>query len=121
MGASISVCFWWPAMKTQEPTISATRQRLLDAAGEVFAEHGYRAATVRDICERAGANVAAVNYHFGDKDRLYEAVVRFAHDCALAEYPPQLGVEEGAAPEVRLLAFVRSLLLRVLDQGRPAW
>ena len=49
----------------------ATRQHLLEAAGQVFADAGYRAATVREICERAGANIAAVNYHFGDKEQLY--------------------------------------------------
>ena len=47
-----------------------TRERLLEAAGEVFAERGFREATVRGICKRANANNAAVNYHFGEKEEL---------------------------------------------------
>ena len=56
--------------------LDATRARLIDAAGQVFADHGFQAATIRDICTRAGANVAAVNYHFRDKAGLYLAVLR---------------------------------------------
>jgi len=52
----------------------STRERLLEAALEVFAERGYEAATIREICSRAGANVAAVHYHFGDKRKLYQAI-----------------------------------------------
>jgi AcrR family transcriptional regulator len=51
-----------------------TRARLLETALEVFAERGYEAATIREICSRAEANVAAVHYHFGDKRTLYEAI-----------------------------------------------
>jgi AcrR family transcriptional regulator len=98
-----------------------TRQRLLEAAGETFAERGFRAATIRDICRRAGANVAAVNYHFGDKKRLYAAVLQYAHTCALQKHPPQPADNVGMSAEDRLRAFVRSFLSRLLDEGRPAW
>jgi AcrR family transcriptional regulator len=98
-----------------------TRQRILEAAGEVFAEQGFRGATVRDICKRADSNVAAVNYQFGDMERLYLEVLRFAHTAAFEKYPPDLGLKPGATPRQRLHAFVRTFLLRVLDEGRPAW
>jgi AcrR family transcriptional regulator len=98
-----------------------TRQRLLDAAGEIFAEKGLRGATVREICARAGANIAAVNYHFGDKQRLYSEVLRFAHACALDKYPAHAGLGPDAPAEKRLRAFVHSFLMRLLDEGRPAW
>jgi AcrR family transcriptional regulator len=100
---------------------TATRQRLLEVAGEVFAEQGFRSATIRDICARAGANVAAVNYHFGDKERLYLAVLEHAHSTALGRYPPDLGTTGDSSAEERLRAFVRSFLLRMLDEGVPAW
>jgi AcrR family transcriptional regulator len=98
-----------------------TRQRILEAAGEVFAANGFRAATVRDIVRRAGANVAAVNYHFGDKAGLYAEVLKYAHACAMAKYPPDMGLKPTATPRQRLHAFIRSFLFRVLDEGRPAW
>lgn len=53
-----------------------TRKRLLMAATEVFAEHGYHAATTREICRRACANLAAIHYHFGDKAELYREVFK---------------------------------------------
>ena len=100
---------------------TATRQRLLEIAGEVFAEQGFRAATIRDICARAGANVAAVNYHFGDKEALYRDVLEHAHAIALRRYPPDLGTTEDSTAEERLAAFVRAFVLRLLDDGVPAW
>ena len=59
----------------REAYSSRTRQRLLDAAREVFSEFGYNGASVRQIVSRAGANVASVNYHFGGKDALYKEVL----------------------------------------------
>jgi TetR/AcrR family transcriptional regulator, regulator of cefoperazone and chloramphenicol sensitivity len=94
-----------------------TRRQLLEAAGEVFAEAGFRNATVREICRRAGANVAAVNYHFGDKEGLYAEVLRHSQQKAFEKYPPLLGVAADALPEERLRAFVRSFLLRIFDNG----
>ena len=98
-----------------------TRQRLLEAAGEVFAEKGFRGATVREICRHAGANVAAVNYHFGDKERLYIAVLHHTFNVANQNYPLDPGVEGYAEPEERLQVFIRSYLLRLLDNGRRVW
>ena len=98
-----------------------TRQQLIEAAAGVFAEVGFRAATVRAICDRAGANVAAVNYHFGDKEKLYLEVLRFTQEQALEKYPTDLGVKADSSPELRLKAFIRSFLFRVFDEGRIAW
>jgi TetR/AcrR family transcriptional regulator, regulator of cefoperazone and chloramphenicol sensitivity len=53
-----------------------TRSRLIEAATAIFAERGYQAATTREICVRARANAAAVNYHFRDKLGLYKAALK---------------------------------------------
>ncbi|NID14729.1 TetR/AcrR family transcriptional regulator [Luteibacter yeojuensis] len=57
----------------------STRAQLLDVAGRLFAEHGYLGTSSKEICLRAGMNMAAVNYHFGSRDGLYEAVLVEAH------------------------------------------
>jgi AcrR family transcriptional regulator len=87
----------------------------------VFAEAGFRAATVRAICQRAGANVAAVNYHFGDKEQLYLEVLRDAYRASLEKYPEDFGLVPRATPPQRLEAFVQGFLLRLFDPGPCAW
>jgi TetR/AcrR family transcriptional regulator, regulator of cefoperazone and chloramphenicol sensitivity len=57
----------------------STRAKLLEAAGHLFAEKGFDRATGKEICERAGANAAAVNYYFGGMEGLHAAVIWEAH------------------------------------------
>src|SRR6266404_5170262 len=106
---------------TSDENSPDTRSRLLEAAGEVFAEQGFRAATVREICGRAGANIAALHYHFGDKERMYSAVLADTAQKSLEKYPIGGGVSPGAPAEARLEAFIRNYMERLLDEGRPAW
>ena len=94
---------------------SKTRDRLLEAAAEVFAKKGFRDATVADICERAGANIAAVNYHFQGKENLYVEAWRDAFEKGLRKYPPHGGVDSSAPPEERLRGRITALLKRFLD------
>ena len=95
-----------------------TRRRLLDAAAEVFDAEGFRAATIRQICQRAGANVAAIHYHFGGKEELYVELLRELGRRAFERYPPTLGLPAEPTQEQRLFAFVHAFLLRVLsDDG----
>jgi len=96
-----------------------TRQRLLEAAGEVFAERGFRDATIQEICRRADANIAAVHYHFADKERLYRAVIQYAEGCAGDSPPADIAPDTPA--EKRLRGHIESFLLRLLDEGHPAW
>src|SRR5947199_10001720 len=96
-----------------------TRQRLLEAAGEVFAERGFRDATTQEICRRADANIAGVHYHFGDKEELYRTVIQYAEERT-AQRPPADQAPDAPADK-RLRAHIESLLVRILDEGRPAW
>lgn len=102
-------------------TTSKTREAIMEAAGKIFAEEGYPKATVRDICRQAGANIAAINYHFGDKKGLYLAVLKHYQELSFQVYPPNLGIEKTQRPEEKLKAFIRSFLMRIMDEGRPAW
>jgi TetR/AcrR family transcriptional regulator, regulator of cefoperazone and chloramphenicol sensitivity len=72
-----------------------TRERITTAAGEIFAERGFDGTTVREICQRAGANVAAVNYYFGDKQRLYVEAVCQAHRWRMEQFPLPPWTDDG--------------------------
>lgn len=92
-----------------------TKTRLLEAAGEEFADKGFDAATIRSIIERARANVAAVNYHFGDKEKLYVQAVIEAHRCGMAPAPE--GDEDGLSASEGLRRYVHDFLSRILAIG----
>jgi AcrR family transcriptional regulator len=101
-------------------TTDATRERLLATAGQVFAEKGFQAATIRQICSRADVNVAAVNYYFGDKERLYIEAVKYAHGKVIRHdgldpWPP------GTPPAEQLRGFITFFVTRLMDPTRPEW
>ncbi len=100
-------------MVAQDPT----KSRLLEGAGEEFAEKGFELARVRAICDRAGANLAAINYHFGDKEHLYVEVLREAHRCG--EDPQKECIDPGLSPAERLRTFIHHFLDRVLAMNHP--
>jgi AcrR family transcriptional regulator len=105
---------------TDRPTGDDPRDRILAAAGREFAERGFEAATVRDICLAAGVNVAAVNYYFGEKRRLYIESVKHAHRERERQVPEPRW-EPGTPPERKLRDFVGNLLERMLGFGQPDW
>jgi AcrR family transcriptional regulator len=93
-------------------TSDSTKQRLIEAAGAEFALHGYESATVRAICRRAGTNLAAVNYHFGDKSSLYRQAVLEAYRCGIPD-EPEIDFSV-MAPREALRGFIEQFLERVL-------
>lgn len=109
------------AAPARKPLSDPTRERLLYAAGEVFAEQGFRAATVREICRLAGVNAASVNYYFSSKEALYAEVLEFAHRQARSQFPYDVAGQSGVPAEQRLRTFVLSFMQRLLAEGRTAW
>src|SRR5262245_60154769 len=103
--------------EVQKTEGEATRERILEAAEEVFADKGFNQATVREILKRAGvSNIAAINYHFGDKERLYVETVKNAHGtCNAIPFPEW---PAGTPAEQKLREFIRVLSERMLKPLR---
>ncbi len=101
---------------SQSPTVVDTRERILDVATRLFTEHGYAGTSIRMITGEAGTPVALVNYHFGSKRGLMEAVMERAlgrHGGTRIRYLDKLEAEAGDEPvPVRTLveAFLSSAL-----------
>ncbi|MCL2647355.1 MAG: CerR family C-terminal domain-containing protein [Phycisphaerales bacterium] len=98
-----------------------TRRRLIEAAGEIFAERGLHAATTKEITDRAGVNAAAINYHFRDKFELYAAVIRHALSQAPVAFLTHAADAPPPPPEDRLRAYVTNILQDFRSSSRPAW
>ena len=94
----------------------STKEQLLRSALEVFALKGYGVATVSEICESAQANIAAVNYHFGNKETLFQAALQRAFEIADDAYPIR-AVAANTAPEDRLRTFMSAMIRRCFDPG----
>lgn len=108
---------------------TSTKDRILDAAELLFADQGFEGTSMREITTEAGVNLAAVNYHFGSKERLLEAVVRRITDPVNEEQLrllDELEAEKGGAgggPSVEELVEVQvsplvELLKRDEERGQ---
>ncbi len=105
-----------PRPSSPRPT-PETRDLILETAGRIFARNGFRATTVRQITREAGVNLAAVNYHFRDKQELYVRVLQLAHQAAARTAKADLV----GPPEKKLLAFIHGFLDHLFDPQRPEW
>jgi AcrR family transcriptional regulator len=100
---------------------SATKDIILNAAGQVFAEKGFAEATSKEICSRAGVNAAAVNYYFGGKDAPYKEVLRKAHDQILSmQWLSEAAADEKVPPEEKLRDLIRTVNRTTL-RSQDSW
>jgi len=97
-----------------------TRRRLLTVAERLFADRGFKKVTVREICRAARANVAAVNYHFGDKMGLYREVLQIAIDAVRETTEAGRKAGEGRPPEEKLRRYLSVFLRRVTSPGHES-
>jgi len=97
-----------------------TRERLLAAAERLFADRGFKKVTVRDICKVARANVAAINYHFGDKLGLYREVLQSAIDRMRATTDAAREEGQGRSAEEQLRRFIAIFVHRFLESDNDA-
>jgi len=101
--------------------VDDTRSRILESAGQVFAEKGFEAATVREICRGADVhNIAAINYYFGDKENLYQLAVQIAfkgstEPMVIPEWPAE------TAPAFKLRQFIRGFASELIGDHRKPW
>jgi AcrR family transcriptional regulator len=107
-------------LRTGTPRAEKTRQHIIDAAGPLFADKGYKATTVAEICRVAAVNQAAISFHFGGKEQLYLALVRYSYEYGLAQVPiPEWPAGTPAA--VKLRDFILTFLRRAVADREPRW
>ena len=108
------------AARTPRTDGNATRLHILETAGQLFAERGFAESTSKEICTRAGTNMAAVNYHFGSRDGLYEAVLIEAHRqlVSMDELVSLASVQ--ADPRLKLRTFLTHLM-EMGSQPKAPW
>lgn len=94
-----------------------TRRHVLESACHVFAQQGFHDASIAEICDRADANIASVNYYFRSKKDLYEEALRYSFEVAEQKRPLLVGAAEIPCPEERLRCFIAAQFHRVFCSG----
>jgi len=101
--------------RKQRKDARETRQRLLAAAAEIFAEKGFWEGSHAEICAKARINTAAVNYHFGGKEKLYVEAWKHAFAESIKAHPPDGGVRPEAPAAQRLRGRIQAFMQRMAD------
>jgi AcrR family transcriptional regulator len=113
---------WRPASQAkQDKDDQTTRDRLLEAAGRVFAEHGFDRATGKEICDLAGTNTAAINYYFGGIERLYIAVIEEANRRLVTLDALSAAVADQADAKTKLEAIIGLLVRTLTGPASSSW
>lgn len=102
-------------MKKPRSDAQKTRLRLLEAAGEVFGKKGYWSATHEEICHKAKANAAAINYHFGSKENLYTEAWKHSFEKSIQKHPPEGGALPDDPAEMKIRGRILSFFQRIAD------
>jgi AcrR family transcriptional regulator len=110
-----------PARPAADDDGRPTRARVLETAGEIFAEKGFDRTTSKEICARAGANVAAVNYYFGSIDGLYAAVLDEAQTRFITYDAIAAAVASKSGAQAKLRALIALAVKRLLSSGASSW
>lgn len=108
-------------MRMNTDNSADTRQRVLEAAGEVFADKGFEKATIREIVERAGANLNAVNYYFRDKQGLYLALFEHAHQTVRGKDRDAFTQNRDLPPEQRMRTMITHVLRGFILTKNAPW
>jgi AcrR family transcriptional regulator len=108
-------------MDKQQKENMKTQERILRVACEVFAKQGFRNTTIRDICQNAQVNIAAVNYYFNSKEKLYEEVCKYLCGLSVENADPRFQLGENKKPEEKLKTFIQLLLLNILVKNHSNW
>lgn len=109
-----------PTIHQNSTSGDSTRERILMEAGPIFAGKGFRATTVREICEQANVNIASINYYFGDKRQLYHQTVVLAREMRV-EQVPEPKWSSTTDPEEKLLDFITLILRRLVAMQTEPW
>ncbi|WP_269759402.1 TetR/AcrR family transcriptional regulator [Variovorax sp. E3] len=108
------------ATRTPRPDGNTTRLHILETAGQLFAAQGFAQTTSKEICTRAGTNMAAINYHFGGRDGLYEAVLIEAHKQLVSLDELMALSQVSNDPRLKLQAFLTHMV-EMSAQPKAPW
>ncbi len=101
-----------------EKKITAKAESILESAGEIFAQQGFRRTTVREICKRCKVNLAAINYYFGDKEHLYLACLKYYQSIAAQTIPLNFGINPSDPPQKKLSTYIQTFMFRLLQEDK---